>query len=72
VVVTKIATTTQHGVITGKTQTRLVEHFGLDVIIFVDYRAKSQRGVQFRHWTTQVLKEYFEMDVTPTELLKNI
>jgi prophage antirepressor-like protein len=32
--------------------------YNLDVIISVGYRVKSQRGVQFRRWATQVLKEY--------------
>lgn len=43
-----------------------VEFFSLDVIISVGYRVKSQRGVQFRIWATNVLKEYmikgFAMD----------
>jgi hypothetical protein len=58
VVVAKFATTTQHGAMAGKTQTHLVEHFNLDVIISVGYRVKSHRGVQFRSWATQVLKDY--------------
>jgi hypothetical protein len=58
VVVAKFATTTQHGAISGKTQTHLVEHFNLDVIISVGYRVKSQRGIQFRIWATRVLKDY--------------
>ena len=48
-----------------------VEYFRLDVIISVGYRVKSQRGVQFRIWVTQMLKEYlrkgFALD---DELLK--
>jgi virulence RhuM family protein len=40
----------------GKTyQTR---YFSLDVIISVGYRVKSQRGVQFRQWATQTLKQH--------------
>jgi hypothetical protein len=58
VVVAKFATTTPHGAIAGKTQTHIVEHFNLDVIISVGYRVKSQRGVQFRRWATRVLKDY--------------
>jgi len=57
-VVAKFATTTQHGAIKGKTQTKLVEHYNLDVIISVGYRVKSQRGVSFRQWATKVLKQY--------------
>jgi hypothetical protein len=58
VVVAKFATTTQHGAIAGKTQTHIVDHYNLDVIISVGYRVKSQRGVQFRRWATRVLKDY--------------
>ena len=57
-VVTKFATTTKHGAIKDKTQTKLVEYYNLDVIISVGYRVKSQRGVAFRQWATKVLKEY--------------
>ena len=34
------------------------EHFNLDVIISVGYRVKSHRGIQFRKWATERLKEY--------------
>ena len=58
VVVAKFATTTQHGAIEGKTQTKEVDHYNLDVIISVGYRVKSQRGTQFRQWATQRLKDF--------------
>ena len=58
VVVANFATTTQHGAIEGKTQTKNVEYYNLDVIISVGYRVKSQEGTQFRIWATQRLKEY--------------
>jgi len=58
VVVAKFATTTKHGAIVNKTQTKMVEYYNLDVIISVGYRVKSQRGVKFRQWATNVLKEY--------------
>jgi|JI7StandDraft_1071085.scaffolds.fasta_scaffold152990_2 death-on-curing family protein len=58
VVVAKFATTTQHGAMKGKTQTIDVEHYNLDVIISVGYRVKSQKGIQFRQWATQRLKDY--------------
>ncbi len=35
-----------------------VTFYNLDVIISVGYRVKSQRGVQFRQWATQTLKQY--------------
>ena len=34
------------------------KHYNLDVIISVGYRVKSLRGVQFRRWATNVLREY--------------
>ena len=72
VVVTKIATTTQHGAIEGKLQTHQVEYYNLDVIISVGYRVHSYRGVQFRRWATMVLKDYIIKGfVLNDELLKN-
>ena len=41
-----------------------VDHFNLDVIISVGYRVKSQRGVQFRKWATDVLKQYLVQGYT--------
>lgn len=56
-VVAKIATTTQHGAIKGKEQSRLVMYFNLDMIISVGYRVNSIRGTHFRIWATNQLKE---------------
>ena len=58
VVVRNFRITTQHGAIKGKTQTKDVKHYNLDVIISVGYRVKSQQGTQFRIWATKQLKEY--------------
>ncbi len=67
--VAKSATVQAEG---GKQVTREIEFYNLDVIISVGYRVKSQRGVQFRIWATQRLREYivkgFTMD---DERLKN-
>lgn len=52
------AHTTRHGSMSGKTQSRQMEYFNLDVIISVGYRVKSKRGTQFRIWATQRLKDY--------------
>ena len=57
-VVAKFATTTRHGAIEGKTQTHLTEYYNLDMIISVGYRVKSKRGVEFRRWANNVLKQY--------------
>ena len=35
-----------------------VAFYSLDVIISVGYRVKSQRGIDFRIWASQILKEY--------------
>lgn len=37
---------------------RALEYFNLDVIISLGYRINSRRGIQFRQWATQVLKDY--------------
>jgi len=50
--------TTQHGAIKGKTQTKKIKYYNLDVIISIGYRVKSQQGTQFRQWATQRLKDY--------------
>ena len=66
VVVAKIATTTMHGAIEGKTQTKETKFYNLDAIISVGYRVNSRRATNFRIWATGVLKEYmikgFAMD----------
>ena len=53
-VVANFATTATDG------KTYQVDFYNLDVIISVGYRVKSQRGVQFRIWATNVLKEYMK------------
>lgn len=37
---------------------RQVEHYNLDMIISIGYRVKSNRGIQFRRWANQVLRQY--------------
>ena len=54
----KIAHTTRHGAMDGKTQVQEVFFYNLDVIISVGYRVKSQRGVKFRQWANKVLKDF--------------
>lgn len=66
VVCAKIAHTTKHGAIEGKTQQSHSIYYNLDAIISVGYRISSRRATQFRIWATSVLKEYmikgFAMD----------
>ncbi len=51
-VVAKFATTARDG------KVYQVEYYNLDVIISVGYRVKSQQGVKFRIWATEILKKY--------------
>src|SRR5699024_2088764 len=56
----------------GRQVQRQIEHFNLDVIIFVGYRVKSLRGTQFRQWATKRLQEYIRKGYTlDDERLKN-
>lgn len=51
---------------------RNITYYNLDMIISVGYRVNSHRGVQFRQWATQVLKEYMIKGFALNdELLKN-
>ena len=58
VVVANFATTTKHGAIKGKTQTKEVEYYNLDMILSVGYRVKSKNGIIFRKWANKILKDY--------------
>ena len=73
VVVRKFRTTTQHGAITGKTQSHEVTFYNLDMIISLGYRIRSVIATRFRQWATKRLNEYivkgFTMD---DERLKNL
>jgi len=51
-VVAKFATVATNG------KVYQMEYYSLDVILSVGYRVKSSRGVQFRIWANQVLKDY--------------
>ena len=41
-----------------RTVERNLAYYNLDMIISVGYRVKSHRGVQFRIWATQILRDY--------------
>lgn len=53
--VAKFATVQIEG---DRTVNRQVEHYNLDMILSVGYRVKSKRGVEFRRWSNQILKDY--------------
>lgn len=42
----------------GRSVKRKIKIFNLDMIISVGYRVNSKRGIQFRRWANQVLKDY--------------
>ena len=56
-VVSKMETTTIHGAIADKTQTKDTNFYNLDAIISVGYRVNSAKATQFRIWTANTLKE---------------
>lgn len=63
-VVRNFRTTTQHGAMEGKTQSRDVAHYNLDVLIALGYRVQSPIAVRFRRWATQRLHEYIQKGFT--------
>ena len=58
VVVAKIATTTSHGAISGKTQDNETMIYNLDAIISVGYRVNPIKSTIFRIWANTVLMGY--------------
>ena len=58
VVVRKYRTTTKHGAIEGKTQSKEVNFYSLDMIIAIGFRVRSSTGTKFRIWAKDKLKEY--------------
>ena len=58
VVINYQLTTTQHGAMKGKTQSRQVAYYNLDMILAIGYRVRSPRGIQFRKYASTVLKDY--------------
>ncbi len=73
VVVNYKFTTTRHGAMADRKQTKKVAYYSLDMILAIGYRVRSVRGRQFRNYATTILKEYlvkgFAMD---DERLKNL
>ena len=65
-VVAKFATTAADG------KVYQVEYYSLDVILSVGYRVKSSRGIEFRRWANQVLKDYMLRGHAVNQRLLNI
>ena len=40
--------------------TKPTNYYNLDMIISVGYRVRSQRGIQFRIWASEIIKEYMK------------
>ena len=38
--------------------TRMIEYYGIDMVLSVGYRVKSNRGIDFRRWANAVLQDY--------------
>lgn len=52
----------------GKRQVRrTLKHYNLDAIISVGYRVNSKRGVRFRQWATNVLRQHLVKGYTVNE-----
>lgn len=53
--VAKFATVQKEG---EREVTRNIEYYNLDMILSIGYRVKSSKGVVFRRWATNILKDY--------------
>ena len=42
----------------GRMVNRTIEFYNLDMILSVGYRVKSSRGIKFRRWSNDILKQY--------------
>ena len=62
--------TTQHGAMTGKTQTANTKFYNLDAILSVGYRVNSKNATQFRIWANKVLKDYIIKGYAVNDRLK--
>ena len=67
--VAKFATVQNEG---GRSVTRQVEYYDLDVILSVGYRVKSPQGVRFRRWANGILKAQLMRRASDTKLLKEL
>jgi death-on-curing family protein len=73
VVSAKFAQTTPHGALKGKTQTKDVVFYNLDIILAVGYRTRSSVAIKFRQWATKTLRQHIVKGYTinKKELIKN-
>jgi prophage maintenance system killer protein len=59
--VAKFATVQIEG---GRSTTRNIEYFNLDLILSVGYRVNSKQATHFRQWATKILKEHIQKGYT--------
>mgnify|MGYP000957598594 CR=1 FL=1 len=56
----------------GRSINRKIKFYNLDMILAIGYRVRSNVGMQFRNWTSKILKEYMQKGfVMNDERLKN-
>ena len=53
----------------GRTVTRTLTYYNLDVIISVGFRVNAKRGVRFRQWANRVLREHLLRGYTVNQQL---
>ena len=53
--VAKFATVQKEG---NRLVNRTADYYSLDMVLSVGYRVKSQRGIDYRHWANEKLKDY--------------
>lgn len=53
--VSKMETVQNEG---GRTIVRALDYYNLDMILSVGYRVNSKNAIAFRHWASNVLKDY--------------
>ena len=53
--IAKFATVQKEG---NRIVNRDIDYYSLDMVLSVGYRVKSQRGIDYRHWANEKLKDY--------------
>ena len=71
VVVKESFTTTKHGAIEGKEQTKKVNLYNFDVICQVGYRIDCKKGFQFRQFATKAIREKLNRDLLNRDEVEN-
>jgi hypothetical protein len=60
-VVAKFATTATDG------KNYQVEYYNIDMVLSIGYRVKSQRGIDYRHWANETLKQHLFRNYTTNQ-----